>query len=150
MARGVNKVTLIGNLGRDPEIRYSPTDTGFGNLSVATAERRKDKNGEWQDHTEWHRVVVLGKLADVARDYLKKGSKVYIEGRLQTRKYTDKIGMEIYQTEVVATELLMLNGKDEASHATSSLPTKSRQYSSYKEHGPDNSIGKLNEDDIPF
>ncbi|CAK0761954.1 ssDNA-binding protein [Gammaproteobacteria bacterium] len=112
MARGVNKVILIGNLGRDPEVRYSPSGTAWGNIRVATTEGRKDKEtGQWQDHTEWHHVVLLGRAAEVANEYLKKGAKVYIEGRLQTRKYTDKNNIERYQTEIVANDMQMLDGR---------------------------------------
>jgi single-strand DNA-binding protein len=115
MARGVNKVILIGNLGADPDVRYSPSGTAFGNIRVATNESRKDsQTGEWQDHTEWHRVVLLGRTAEVAKEYLRKGSKVYIEGRLQTRKYTDKSNIERYQTEIVANDMQMLDGKGTA------------------------------------
>ncbi|CAK0770388.1 Single-stranded DNA-binding protein [Gammaproteobacteria bacterium] len=113
MARGVNKVILIGNLGRDPDIRYSPNGTAWGNINVATTERRKDsQSGEWQDHTEWHRVVLLGRMAEIAKEYLRKGSKIYIEGRLQTRKYTDKKdNIDRYQTEIVVNEMEMLDSK---------------------------------------
>jgi len=112
MAKGVNKVILIGNLGKDPEIRKSSSGVSWGDFSVATTEGRKDKDtGKWLDHTEWHHVVVLGRLAEIANEYLKKGSKIYIEGRLQTRKYMDKSNVERYQTEIVANEMQMLDGK---------------------------------------
>ena len=113
MSKGVNKVILIGNLGRDPEIRYSQNGVAWGNLRIATTEGRKDKDsGQWQDHTEWHQVVLLGRNAEVAGEFLKKGSKVYIEGRLQTRKWTDKASnLERYITEIVATDMQMLDGK---------------------------------------
>jgi single-strand DNA-binding protein len=112
MARGVNKVILIGNLGRDPEIRYSASGTAMGNLSIATTEGRKNREtGQWEDHTEWHRVVVLGRTAEVAGEYLRKGSKVYIEGRLQTRKWQDKDGQDRYTTEILANDLQMLDSR---------------------------------------
>ena len=111
MARGVNKVILIGNLGKDPEVKVSQGGVAYGNLRVATTESRKDKDtNQWKDHAEWHQVVVLGRVADVAQQYLKKGAHVYIEGRLQTRKYTDKSGVERYTTEIVANEMQMLDG----------------------------------------
>ncbi len=109
MARGVNKVILIGNLGRDPEVRYSPNGQAIANVTIATSESWKDKNsGEKQERTEWHRVVFFGRLAEIAGEYLKKGAQVYIEGRLQTRKWQDKEGQDRYTTEIVATEMQML------------------------------------------
>lgn len=119
MAGSVNKVILIGNLGRDPEVRFSQDGKKIANLSIATSESWKDKNsGERKEKTEWHRVVVFNShLADVAEKYLKKGSKVYIEGSLQTRKWTDNAGVEKYSTEVVLQnfrgELTMLDGRNE-------------------------------------
>ena len=102
MARGVNKVILVGNLGQDPEVRYMPNGNGVANISIATTDSWKDKNtGQMQERTEWHRVVLFGKLAEVAGEYLRKGSQVYIEGRLQTRKWTDQSGQEKYTTEIV-------------------------------------------------
>ena len=114
MAKGINKVILIGNLGRDPEVRYSHTGVAMCNASLATTDSRKDKDtGQWQGHTEWHQVVLLGRLAEVAGQYLKKGAKVYIEGRLQTRKYTDKTGAERAVTEVLANDMQMLDSRTE-------------------------------------
>ncbi len=102
MARGVNKVILIGNLGKDPEVRYTPGGDAVANITLATSESWKDKNtGEQKEKTEWHRVVFFGKLAEIVGQYLKKGSKVYIEGKLQTRKWQDKNGQDRYTTEVV-------------------------------------------------
>lgn len=114
MARGINKVILIGNLGADPDVRYTPGGAAVANLSVATTDSWKDKNtGERQDRTEWHRVVLFGRLGEIAGEYLKKGSKVYLEGRLQTRKWQDKQGQDRYTTEIVANELQMLDGRGE-------------------------------------
>lgn len=107
----VNKVILIGNLGRDPEIRYMANGDAVANLALATTEQWKDKNGEKQQKTEWHRVVIYGKLAEVAGEYLKKSSSVYIEGKLQTRKWTDKSNVEHYTTEINALTMQMLGGK---------------------------------------
>ena len=111
----VNKVILLGNLGRDPETRYTTGGDAVTNLNIATSEQWKDKNGEKQERTEWHRVVLFGRQAEVAGEYLKKGRSVYIEGRLQTRKYTDKDGVEKYSTEVVLqgfnSALTMLDGR---------------------------------------
>lgn len=112
MARGINKVILVGNIGKDPEIRYAPNGGAVANLSVATSESWKDKtSGEKQERTEWHRVVFFGKLAEIANEYLKKGAQIYVEGRLQTRKWQDKEGKERYTTEIVGSELQMLGGR---------------------------------------
>lgn len=112
MARGINKVILIGNLGSDPDVRYTPGGAAVANLSVATTESWKDKNtGERQDRTEWHRVVLFGRLGEIAGEYLKKGSKVYLEGKLQTRKWQDKQGQDRYTTEIVANDLQMLDSR---------------------------------------
>ncbi|BBN80278.1 single-stranded DNA-binding protein [Pseudoalteromonas sp. A25] len=117
MARGVNKVILVGNLGQDPEVRYMPNGNGVANISIATTDSWKDKNtGQLQERTEWHRVVLFGKLAEVAGEYLRKGSQVYIEGRLQTRKWTDQSGQEKYTTEIVVDmggQMQMLGGRNE-------------------------------------
>ena len=102
MARGVNKVILVGNLGNDPEVRFTPNGSAIANLSLATSESWKDRNtGQQQEKTEWHRVVIFGKLAEIAQQYLRKGSKVYIEGKLQTRKWQGQDGQDRYTTEVV-------------------------------------------------
>jgi single-strand DNA-binding protein len=107
----VNKVLIIGNLGRDPEMRYAASGTAICSLAVATTESWKDKtSGEKKEQTEWHRVVMYGKLAEIAGQYLKKGSSVYLEGKLQTRKWTDKEGVERFTTEIVADEMKMLGG----------------------------------------
>lgn len=112
MARGVNKVILIGNLGNDPDVRYTPNGNAVANISVATSETWRDKqSGELQDRTEWHRVVFFNRLAEIVGEYLRKGSKVYIEGSLRTRKWQDKNGVERYTTEIIATEMLMLDSK---------------------------------------
>jgi single-strand DNA-binding protein len=107
----VNKVILIGNLGRDPETRYMPEGGAITNISIATTEKWKDKNGEMQEKTEWHRVAFFGKLAEIAGEYLKKGSQVYVEGRLQTRKWQDKDGADKYTTEIVANGMQMLGSR---------------------------------------
>jgi single-strand DNA-binding protein len=109
----VNKVILLGNLGRDPETRYTTGGDAVTNLRIATSEQWKDKSGEKQERTEWHSVVLFGRQAEVAGEYLKKGRSVYIEGRLQTRKYTDKEGVEKYSTEVVADRMQLIGGARE-------------------------------------
>ena len=108
----VNKVILIGNLGRDPETRYTTGGDAVTNLRIATTEAWKDKSGEKQEKTEWHTVVLFGRLAEIAGEYLKKGRPVYIEGRLQTRKYTDKEGVEKYSTEIVADRMQLLGSRE--------------------------------------
>jgi single-strand DNA-binding protein len=116
MARGINKVILIGNLGADPEIRYMPSGSAVTNISLATSETWKDKTtGQPQERTEWHRVACFNRLAEIAAEYLHKGSKVYIEGSLRTRKWTDKSGHDRYTTEIIANEMQMLDRKDSSS-----------------------------------
>lgn len=112
MSRGVNKVILIGQLGQDPEVKYMPAGGAVTNISMATSESWKDKNsGQMQERTEWHRIVIFNKLAEIAGEYLRKGSKVYIEGSLRTRKWTDKDGSDRYTTEIVADQMQMLDNK---------------------------------------
>lgn len=108
----VNKVIIVGNLGRDPEIRYMPSGDAIANIAVATSYRSKDRNtGEQKELTEWHRISFFGRLAEIVGQYLKKGSSVYVEGRLQTRKYTDKDGVEKYATDIIAESMQMLGGR---------------------------------------
>lgn len=112
MARGINKVIIIGNLGADPEVRYMPSGGAVTNITVATSESWKDKQtGEPQERTEWHRVVFYNRLAEIAGEYLKKGSKVYLEGSLRTRKWQDQSGVERYTTEIIASEMQMLDSR---------------------------------------
>lgn len=111
MARGINKVILVGNLGADPEVRYTAGGTAIASLSIATSEQWTDKqSGQKQERTEWHRVKLFGRLAEIAGEYLKKGRQVYVEGSLRTDKYTDKQGVERYSTDIIASELQMLGG----------------------------------------
>ena len=108
----VNKVIIVGNLGRDPELRYMPSGDAIANIAVATSYKSKDRNtGEQKESTEWHRISFFGRLAEIAGEYLKKGSSVYIEGRLQTRKYADKDGIEKYATDIIAEQMQMLGGR---------------------------------------
>ena len=150
MARGVNKVILIGNLGRDPEVRYSPSGQAVANVTIATSESWKDKNtGEKQERTEWHRIVFFGRLAEIAGEYLKKGSQVFIEGRLQTRKWQDKEGNDRYTTEVVANEMQMLGSRAGAGGGADSF----NQEPSYATEGAGSAktpAGGGFDDDIPF
>jgi len=140
MARSLNRVTLIGNLGADPEFRATPQGTSICTLSIATSESYKDRNGEWKEITDWHKVVLWEKLADMAHEHLKKGSKVYIEGRLKTRTY-EKDNIKRYITEVIAQNLI-IGVKDTES-------TKSNEYGSESEHLPSDSSFSV-DDDVPF
>ena len=131
MAKGVNKVILIGNCGQDPETRYTAGGVAITNISVATSDSWKDKQtGQMQDRTEWHRVVFFNRLAEIAGEYLRKGSKVYVEGRLQTRKWQDQAGIDHYTTEIVASEMQMLDSRGDVSpsaHGQSSAQGGPRQ-----------------------
>lgn len=150
MARGINKVILVGHLGRDPEVRYAASGSAIANVTIATSESWKDKNsGEKQERTEWHRVVFFNRLAEIVSEYLKKGAQIYVEGRLQTRKWQDKDGNDRYTTEIVANEMQMLGSRggggapadsgynqDQSSSRPSAVPAAA---------GPDDF-----DDDIPF
>lgn len=115
MARGINKVILIGNLGQDPEVRFTPSGTAVANVSLATSDTWTDKqSGQRQERTEWHRVVMFNKLAEITQQYLKKGSKLYVEGRLQTRKWQDQNGQDKYSTEIVANNMEMLDSRSDS------------------------------------
>ena len=145
MARGVNKVILVGNLGQKPEIRYTQTNTAVATLSIATSESWKDKDsGEQREKTEWHRVVFFGKLAEIAEQYLDKGSQLYVEGKLQTRKWQDKDGNDKYTTEILGNEMNMLGGRQISSD---SGEFDQSQPVSQTVHSPDTQIS---EEDIPF
>lgn len=156
MARGVNKVILIGNLGADPEIRHMPNGTAVATINMATSETWKDKQtGEQHDRTEWHRVIFFQRLAEIVGEYLKKGAKIYIEGRLQTRKWQDKTtGQDRYTTEIIANELQML---DSRGAQASDTPAFARQNSDFSATQPAREMNKSTEmatefadDDIPF
>ena len=150
MQRGVNKVILVGNLGQDPEVRYMPNGNAVANISVATSETWKDKNtGDNQERTEWHRVVLFRRLAEVAGEYLKKGAKVYIEGKLQTRKWQDQSGNDRYTTEVVADQMQMLDSRGSGGGAGDSSFDQSQKSSSQPTQAPAMDPGGF-DDDIPF
>lgn len=110
-SKGVNKVILVGNLGQDPEVRYMPNGNAVANLSIATSESWKDQQGQQQERTEWHRLTMYRRLAEVAGEYLRKGSQIYVEGKLQTRKWQDQQGQDKYTTEVIVDQMQMLGGK---------------------------------------
>ena len=146
MSRGVNKVILVGNLGQKPEMRYTATQSAVANISIATTESWKDKeSGEMRDKTEWHKVVYFGKLAEIVEKYLDKGSSVYIEGKLQTRKWQDKSGADRWTTEIVGNELTMLGSRQSNNN---SVPMESNQ--SESPFPQDDSGPGLTDDDIPF
>lgn len=118
MARGINKVILIGNLGKDPEVRYMPSGSAVANTSLATTESWRDRqSGERQERTEWHNIVFYGRLAEIVGEYLRKGSKLYVEGSIRTRKWQDKSGNDRYTTEIIAAEIAMLDGRGEGGGA---------------------------------
>ena len=150
----VNKVILIGNLGRDPETRYMPDGGAITNISIATTENWKDKNGEKQEKTEWHRVAFFGKLAEIAGEYLKKGSQVYVEGQLRTRKYQDKeTGKDRYSTEIRADRMQMLGSRAGAGEPRGEAGGEPRGEAPAKPGGAAKKpAGKFDdmEDDIPF
>jgi single-strand DNA-binding protein len=136
MARGINKVILIGNLGNDPDTKFTQQGTAVTNLSIATDESYKDKQtGQMVPKTEWHRVVMFNRLAEIARDYLKKGSKVYIEGRLQTRKWQDQAGQDKYTTEIVANEMTMLDAKAGGTDQGGYQPQSAQQQAPRQNYG---------------
>ena len=154
MARGINKVILVGNLGADPETRAMPSGSSVTNLRIATSESWKDRqSGEQQERTEWHRVAIFGKLAEIAGEYLKKGSQVYLEGSLRTRKWQDKQGVERYTTEIVATEMQMLGGRAGAGGdrmAGSSGAPEARERADFGEPMASSTERGDFDDDIPF
>jgi single-strand DNA-binding protein len=148
MARGINKVIIVGNLGGDPETRYMPSGSAVTNLTVATNESWKDKQtGEQKDRTEWHKVALFNRLAEVAAEYLRKGSQVYIEGKLRTRKWQDKNGQDRWTTEIVADEMQMLGGRGGSGGGSAPMGSSSDSSSSSAppQPGPDDF-----DDDIPF
>jgi single-strand DNA-binding protein len=147
----VNKVILIGNLGKDPETRYMPNGDAVTNITLATTETWKDKNGEKQEKTEWHRVTFYRKLAEIAGEYLKKGRPVYVEGRLETRKWTDKAGVERYTTDIIANDMKML-GEKPSGDSRQSEPRQESKPQQQKEPSSEAVPGGFEdmEDDIPF
>ena len=158
--KSVNKVILIGNLGKDPEVKYTPQGTPVAKFSLATNERYKDKDGNWQDRTEWHNIVLWQRLAEIAGEYLKKGGKVYIEGRLQTHSWDDKqTGQKKYMTEIVGQDLVLLGGRGEGGGEFAGSPrgvaasggNNFDQRAPEPEHAPAGaSASPITDEDIPF
>ena len=160
MGKGINKVTIVGNLGNDPEVKYMPSGGAVANISVATSESWKDKQtGEQKEKVEWHRIVFFNKLAEIAGEYLKKGSQVYVEGSLRTRKWQDQSGADRYTTEIVASNMQMLGGRAEnAGDAPQQRPQAQQQPQQYQQQAPpQNQPSGVHQqgmdsfdDDIPF
>ncbi len=150
MARGINKVILIGNLGKDPEVRYMPSGSAVANITLATSESWKDKqSGDQQERTEWHRVVFFNRLAEIAGEYLKKGAKVYIEGSLRTKKWQGQDGQDRYTTEIVANEMQMLDSRGGGSASFAGEPPAHAD--SGGRQSPSGSTAPADfDDDIPF
>jgi single-strand DNA-binding protein len=150
MAGGVNKVILVGNLGADPEVRFTPSGQAVANFRIATGESWTDKNGQKQDRTEWHRIVVWGKLAELCGEYLAKGRQCFVEGRLQTREWTDKENRKNYTTEVVANNVVFLGSRDAGANRT--RPRNGSEEYAQPQPGVDEVLANAPapEDDIPF
>ena len=142
-SRGVNKVILVGNLGNDPEVRYMPNGDAVCNLTIATSESWKDKQGQQQERTEWHRLTMYRKLGEIAGEYLKKGSQIYVEGKLQTRKWQDQQGNDKYTTEVICDQMQMLGGRDNNQQAPAQQSAQQPQQQKSVE--PD-----FDDDGLPF
>ncbi|HEY2861871.1 MAG TPA: single-stranded DNA-binding protein [Terracidiphilus sp.] len=156
MARSVNKAILVGNVGKDPEIRSTGGGTMVANFSVATSERFKDQQGNWQDRTEWHNVVAYARTAEIVRDYVKKGAKLYVEGRITTRSWDDKehAGRKVYRTEIIVNELMLLSGREEGGSGAGgySRGSGSSSYDQRPPAGQDDvaQAAEISDDDIPF
>jgi len=151
-SRGINKVILVGNLGNDPEVRYMPNGNAVANLSLATSESWKDQQGQQQERTEWHRITMYRRLAEVAGEYLKKGSQIYVEGKLQTRKWQDQQGNDKYTTEIIADNMQMLGGgRTEGQGASSGYqkPQNSHANNSQPQSAPPNQGGYSNSNSAP-
>jgi single-strand DNA-binding protein len=160
MARSVNKVTLLGNVGKDPEIRSTPSGVMVANFTLATSDRQKDAQGNWQDRTEWHNLKAFNRTAEIVRDYVKKGSKLYIEGKITTNSWDDKeTGAKRYRTEILVNELVLLSSRDEAAGGGQSRPASSTSSAaSFDQRTPPVSgaqdeyaqSAEISDDDIPF
>ena len=164
MARSVNKVTLLGNVGKDPEIRSTPGGTMVANIALATSDRQKDAHGNWQDHTEWHNLKAFNRTAEIVRDYVKKGSKLYIEGKITTNSWEDKeTHQKRYRTEILVNELVLLSGREDGAGGGgggySKAASSSSSSASFDQRPPAAAAGgqdeyaqqaEISDDDIPF
>jgi single-strand DNA-binding protein len=156
MAKSVNKVILLGNVGKDPEIRATPGGTMVANFSLATTDRVKDQSGNWSDRTEWHNLVAFQRTAEIIRDYVKKGTKLYVEGKIQTRSWDDKTsGEKKYRTEIIVNDISLLSGRGEGesggsytrSNSTASFDQRSSSSAPAEDYGHS---AEITDDDIPF
>lgn len=148
---GINKVILVGNLGKDPELRMTAGGTQVGSFSLATGERRKDQSGNWVDHTEWHNIVVFGKTAENCAQYLKKGRQAYVEGRIQTRKWQDKEGRDRWTTEIIANVVQFIGGREGAARGATASDIPEGLTPADALNGSDSSsTATFEDDDIPF
>jgi len=156
MAKSVNKVILVGNVGKDPEFKMTPSGVGVAKFTIATTDRSKDKTGQWQDITDWHNIVTFNRTAEVARDYVKKGAKLYVEGKIQTRSYDDKeSGQKKYFTEILVNDLVLLSGRGEGDGGGGNYSRSSGTASStasFDQRGSDvyAQSAEITDDDIPF
>jgi single-strand DNA-binding protein len=162
MAKSVNKVTLIGNLGKDPEVKYTPSGMAIARFTLATNDRFKDKEGNWQDKTEWHNLVAFQRTAEIVGEYLKKGRTVYVEGKLQTSSWDDKeSGQKKYRTEIIVNDLVLLGGQrgeGEGGGFSSGRGAGSKSGGGFEQRGPDydnappsgSGAGEITDEDIPF
>ncbi len=154
MAKSVNKVILLGNVGKDPEIRSTPSGTMVANFSLATSDRFQDAQGNWQDRTEWHNLVAFKRTAEIVRDYVKKGSKLYVEGKIQTRSWEDKdTKAKRYRTEIIVNDLSLLSGRDDSSGAYSRSSSNAAVNEDQRHPaGADDyaQSAEISDDDIPF
>jgi single-strand DNA-binding protein len=151
MPKSVNKVILLGNVGKDPEVKFLPSGLPVANLTLATSERFKDKTGEWQDKTEWHNLTAYQRLAEIIRDYVKKGNKLYVEGRIQTRSWDDQAsGQKKYRTEVIVNELVLLSGRGEDGGGGGPRSNTTSFDQRAPVHQEEYAGTEITDDDIPF
>ncbi|HKO11833.1 MAG TPA: single-stranded DNA-binding protein [Acidobacteriaceae bacterium] len=153
MPKSVNKAILVGNVGKDPEVKFLPSGSPVANFTLATSERFKDKSGEFQERTEWHNIVAYQRTAEIIRDYVKKGSKLYVEGRIQTRSYDDKnTGQKRYFTEIIVNDLVLLSGRGEGGESGGYSRGASSSYDQRQPAPADDLVQstEITDDDIPF
>jgi single-strand DNA-binding protein len=151
MPKSVNKVILVGNVGKDPEVKFLPSGLPVANLTLATSERFKDKGGEWQDRTEWHNLTAYQRVAEIIRDYVKKGSKLYVEGRIQTRSWDDQAsGQKKYRTEIVVNDIVLLSGRGEGEPMSAPRSGGGSYDQRPPAHQEEYAGTEITDDDIPF